>query len=210
MKKKIRVVSFDVDGTLINQEFNDLIWENEIPSLVAKERGWSFNRAKDFCLFEYDKVGEKDTRWYDIEYWLDKFGIKIPAIDIFKKWEKAIIVYPDVISTLKRTAEKGVRPIVITCMPRIFLKEKIHTFEYFFEKVFSTISDFREVKTPEVYLRIAKIIEVEPSSILHIGDHPVLDYEFSRQADYHSLLIERGMKSNEHSIETLTEIFKFL
>ena len=210
MKKIPKVVSFDVDGTLVDQKFNDLIWENDIPALVAKTKGWDFGKAKDFCFSEYDEVGEKDLRWYNIEYWLERFDISKPAVDILKDREDAIIVYPDVLPVLRELKEKGFKIIIITCMPRIFLKEKIRTFDYHFDKVFSTITDFKKVKSPEVYLHVSGLIEADPSDILHIGDHHQLDYEFSSEAGYRSLLIERGDKTKEFSISCLKQLFDYL
>ncbi len=210
MSKKIRVISFDVDGTLVDQRFNEIIWENDIPALVAERKGWNFTKAKDFCFSEYEKLGDKDMRWYDIEYWLERFNISTSAIDIFKKREESIIVYPDVFPVLEELKRKGLRIIIITCMPRIFLKEKIRKFDSHFEKVFSTISDFNKVKSPEIYLHVSEIIETSPSTILHIGDHHTLDYEFSIEAGYHSLLIEREKKTKEFSISNLKEIFDSL
>jgi FMN phosphatase YigB (HAD superfamily) len=210
MTKKPKVVSFDVDGTLVDQKFNNLIWENDVPTLVAQKRGWDLDKAKDFCFFEYNKVGDKDLRWYDIEYWLKKFNISKSAIDILQNRQDAIIVYPDVFPVLKELKEKSFKVIVITCMPRIFLKEKIQSFDSHFDKVFSTISDFKKVKSPSIYLRIAEIIGVHPSDILHIGDHQRLDYEFSIEAGYESILIERDGKNKDFSISGLKEIFNFL
>jgi len=157
MSKKIRVISFDVDGTLVDQRFNEIIWENDIPALVAERKGWNFTKAKDFCFSEYEKLGDKDMRWYDIEYWLERFNISTSAIDIFKKREESIIVYPDVFPVLEELKRKGLRIIIITCMPRIFLKEKIRKFDSHFEKVFSTISDFNKVKSPEITCMFQKL-----------------------------------------------------
>lgn len=210
MGKKIHVISFDVDGTLVDQKFNDLIWENDIPILVAERRKWDFKKAKDFCLSEYKKLGDKDLRWYDVEYWLEKFDIPTPAKDVFNKREQSIIVYPDVLPVLEKLKKKGFRIIVITCMPRIFLKEKIRKFDFHFEQVFSTISDFKKVKSPEIYLRVSQLIETSPSDILHIGDHHTLDYEFSIEAGYKSILIEREKKTKKFSISNLEDIFNFL
>ena len=210
MDKKIRVISFDVDGTLVDQRFNDLIWENDIPALVAERRKWDFKKAKDFCLSEYKKLGDKDLRWYDVEYWLGKFNVPIPAKDIFKKREESIVVYPDVLPVMEELKRQGFRIIIITCMPRIFLKEKIRKFDFHFEKVFSTISDFKKVKSPGIYMHISHLIETSPSDILHIGDHHTLDYEFSIKAGYKSILIEREKKTKEFSISNLEAIFNFL
>ncbi len=210
MKKKPRIISFDVDGTLINQNFNELIWENDIPALVAEQRKWDFTKAKNFCLCEYGKLGDKDLRWYDVQHWLKKFNIPILAKDIFKKREQLIVVYPDVLPVLEKLKKQGFKIIVITCMPRIFLKEKIQTFDFHFDEVFSTVSDFKQVKSPEIYLHVSKLVEASPPDILHIGDHHRLDYEFSLKAGYQGVLIEREKKTKDFSISRLEEIFDFL
>lgn len=212
MKKdrKTKVISFDIDGTLIDQRFNNFIWENDIPALVAEKQKCDFAQAKDFCLREYAKLGDKDLRWYEIEYWLEKFDISIPAKEIFKRRENSIIVYDDVVPILEQLKKHGFRIIVITSMPRIFLREKIQKFEHYFDEVFSTISDFRQVKSPQLYAHIAELIKTSASDILHIGDHHVLDYECSLQAGYTSILIEREKKTKDFSITHLEEIFDFL
>lgn len=210
MKKEIQVVSFDVDGTLVDQEFNDLIWKHEIPASVCQHRGWTLDKAKEFCISEYQKVGEHDLRWYDIEYWLERFKIKTPALDILRKWEESIVVYPDVLPTLDKLRGEGIKTIIITCMPRIFLREKIRTFDTYFEEIFSTISDFQKVKSPAIYMSISEKIHCEPSAILHVGDHPLLDYQFSSEAGCQSLLIEREGTTIKHSIQQLEEIFKII
>ncbi|MCK4905488.1 HAD family hydrolase [bacterium] len=210
MSKKIHVISFDVDGTLVEQKFNELIWENDIPALVAGSRKWDFEQAKDFCLSEYAKLGDKDLRWYNIEYWLEKFNLPISAKEIFKKREKSIVVYSDVLPVLEKLKKQGFKIIVITCMPRIFLKEKIQKFDRHFDEVFSTVSDFKQVKSPEIYLHVSNLIKSSPSDILHIGDHHTLDYEFSLEAGYKSILIQREEKTKDFSISNLQEIFNFL
>ncbi|HEX67551.1 MAG TPA: HAD family hydrolase [bacterium] len=205
---KTKIVSFDVDGTLVDQRFNDIIWEEEIPRHVAKIKGWKFEKARKYVIEEYAKIGDKDLRWYDINYWLKRFGIKVSAKDILKKWEKEIRLYPDVIPVLEKL-KKEYSLIIITCMPRIFLGEKIHTISHYFLHTFSTVSDFHSVKSPQVYKKIASLIGEKEENILHIGDHPILDYEYSRQAGYRSLLLRRGGGGGD-CIKTLEEVFNYL
>ena len=206
--KKIQIISFDLDGTLVDQKFNDIIWEREIPRLYAKKKGIEFIQAKDYVIREYKKIGEKDLRWYDLEYWLQRFKIDVPPLAILKKWRREIKVYPDVLPVLKELKKRKYHLIIITCMPRIFLKEKVSGLDTYFERIFSTISDFQQVKNARVYRKIADLLKVPPSSILHVGDHPQLDYQEAKEAGFQVFLLRRGKKKESPS--SLKELLNFL
>ena len=45
LKNTLKIISFDVDGTLVNLEYNDLIWFKEIPELVAKKKKINFEKS---------------------------------------------------------------------------------------------------------------------------------------------------------------------
>ena len=54
-----KIISFDMDGTLIDSEFTDWVWSHGIPTLYAAKTGLSFDEAKAFVEGEYRKVGER-------------------------------------------------------------------------------------------------------------------------------------------------------
>ena len=76
-KNILKIISFDVDGTLVGLEYNDLIWFKEIPELVAKKKKISFEGSLKLVQDEYNKLGEHNLNWYDINYWISYFGLEI-------------------------------------------------------------------------------------------------------------------------------------
>ena len=70
-----RIISFDMDGTLIASEFTDWVWGHGIPTLYAEKMGLPFERAKEAVEKEYKKVGEGALEWYDIKYWFHFFQL---------------------------------------------------------------------------------------------------------------------------------------
>ena len=45
-----KIISFDMDGTLVDVEFTDWVWGHGIPSLYAEKAGVSFEEAKTFVV----------------------------------------------------------------------------------------------------------------------------------------------------------------
>ena len=206
----IKIVSFDVDGTLVEAEYNDLIWLEEIPRLYAEKEGMNFEDAYKFILEEYEKVGEKDLRWYDINHWLKHFGIKKTFGEILEKYEDRIKVYPDVKKTLIALREK-IPMIIITVMPREFLEVKLRKLDSCFLRTFSTVSDFKSVKTTHVYREVCRQMDIAEDELLHVGDLWEADYLVPRTAGVRALCVDRtGEKDGDSVIRSLEELLPLL
>ena len=210
LKKSLRIISFDVDGTLVDLEYNDLIWFKEIPELVAKKKKISFEKSLKFVHEEYAKLGEHNLNWYDINYWISYFGIEISPDKIFEKYEPQVKIYPEVIPLLEELKKKYIL-IVITAMPREFLIPKMKNLEKYFKFSFSALSDFKELKNSEIYSKISKALKVPPKQILHIGDHWEFDYLAARKAGMNVIYLDRSnIKKGKFIINSLGEAKKII
>jgi putative hydrolase of the HAD superfamily len=208
--RKTKVVSFDVDGTLVDAEFNDLVWLEEIPRLHAEKEGISFEEAHRFVVGEYEKVGEKDLRWYDMNYWLRIFGIQKSFGEILRKYEERIKLYPDARNTLQEL--KGSFPmIVITLMPREFLEIKLKKLNGYFHATFSTISDFKGLKTSHVYREICLRLNIGVDELLHVGDSWEMDCVEPKKAGAKAFCVDRsGEREGDSVIGSLEELIPLL
>ena len=205
-KNTLKIISFDVDGTLVDLEYNDLIWFKEIPELVAKKKKISFEKSLKFVHEEYTKLGEHNLNWYDINYWISYFGLEISPNKIFEKYESQVQIYPEVIPLLEEL-KKNFILIVITAMPREFLIPKMKKLEKYFKFSFSALSDFKELKNSEIYSKISKALKVHPEQILHIGDHWEFDYLAARKAGMNAIYLDRSnTKKGNFVVNNLTEI----
>ena len=210
LKKSLKIISFDVDGTLVDLEYNDLIWFKEIPELVAKKKKISFEKSLKFVHEEYAKLGEHNLNWYDINYWISYFGIEISPDKIFEKYEPQVKIYPEVIPLLEELKKKYIL-IVITAMPREFLIPKMKNLEKYFKFSFSALSDFKELKNSEIYSKISKALKVPPKQILHIGDHWEFDYLAARKAGMNAIYLDRSnIKKGKFIINSLGEAKKII
>jgi len=205
-KKELKIISFDVDGTLVDLEYNDLIWFKEIPKLVAKKKNISFKASLKLVQDEYTKLGEHNLNWYDINYWVTYFGLKVSPKRILEKYESQVKIFPEVAPLLEEL-KKNFILIVITAMPREFLISKMKKLEKYFKFSFSALSDFKELKNSEIYSKISKALNVHPKQILHIGDHWEFDYLAASKAGMNAIYLDRSnTKKGNFVVNNLTEI----
>jgi len=205
-KDTLKIISFDVDGTLVDLEYNDLIWFKEIPELVAKKKKISLEKSLKYVHEEYNKLGEHNLNWYDINYWVTYFGLKVSPKKILEKYESQVKIFPEVIPLLEEL-KKNFILIVITAMPREFLIPKMKKLEKYFKFSFSALSDFKELKNSEIYLKIAKTLNVCPEQILHVGDHWEFDYLAAQKAGMNAIYLDRSnTKKGNFVVNNLTEI----
>jgi len=208
----IEIVSFDVDGTLVDPDYNNLIWQKALPALVAKKQNIDFETALHMVQKEYDLVGEKNIKWYDIRYWIEFYELDLDYKILLQMYENEIKTYPEVHSVLDQLKDKY-QIICISSMPREFLKPKIKYLEKYLQSTFSALTDYKQLKNKKVYQKVCHKINILPDKVLHIGDSEKSDYIAAKDAGMKSLLIDRhkiGYYKNypDSVITNLSEIFE--
>lgn len=204
-----KVISFDMDGTLVNTEFTDWVWLHGIPKLYADKTKLPFEEAKHLVVEEYLKVGEGAMEWYDIKYWFQFFQLQQSWKDLMHQYVDKISVYPDVHYILDRL--KGEFPIILTSNAgREFIQVEMEATGLwgYFDRIFSATSDFGEVKkTVGFYRRICQILGADPQEIVHVGDHYEFDYLVPRTLGIHAYYLDRtGEKNGEFVLQDLREL----
>ena len=188
---KPKVVSFDVDGTLVNQDFANKFWHEVVPKLYAEKHGVDFKEALDYVRRCYAEVGEEDIRWYLPDYWFKRFKLDADPKEVLENLRRDLKIYDDAIDALEELYGKY-ELIVTSNASRIFLDVELENIKDYFSRVFSCVSDFGEVrKNPEVYLKICKQIDVHPKKIVHVGDHYKFDYLVPKSVGIDAYLVNR-------------------
>jgi FMN phosphatase YigB (HAD superfamily) len=175
-----KLISFDLDGTLVDAAYGNVVWNHGIPEEYAKKYGMSFEAARDYIMNEYRAVGDGDILWYHIEHWLAKFDLAVPPHVLLDRFERHIAVHDGVAEVLRQLSRKGYRMIVASNAARIFVeKELAYTgLEPFFERIISATSDYRIVKKGEAFYRkLLAELDMAPDELVHVGDHPVFDHD---------------------------------
>jgi len=202
----IEVVSFDMEGTLIDDSYSKLIWETDIPRLYGEKHGLDMEGARAKVLGEYAKVGEDRPEWYDIDYWFKRLGLDDDWRELLRQREDACRVYGEVPRVLERMSGEYTL-IVSSNTIREFLEVQLTKLPDVFAKVYSAPSDLKTVKkTDSFYGRICEEMGVDPSSMAHVGDSFKFDYEEPRKLGVISFYLDRrGESSGEHTVCDLDE-----
>lgn len=206
----VKVVSFDLDGTLTNSRFADSVWLEGVPRLYAVERKVSFEDAKTAVKREYDRVGKERLEWYDLNHWIKEFGLHVSAEELLRRFEDRVELFPEVPEALHELKERGFRLLVITNAQRLFahLELKKTGIEDCFERVFSSTSDFGLVKKTEIlYQRVCGLLEVSPREMVHVGDDWNFDFIVPRRLGIIAFHLDRaGKHKGEFVIHNLDEL----
>lgn len=201
MASKIKVISFDMDGCLTDEEFDDTFYFIELPSIIAKKRKIPFSEAFEFATKSYDSMrGKKE--WTDPIYWLKRFGIESSLQEIVKNLKKELKHYRDAIPVLK-SLKKDYRLIVISSATRHFLDLKLdeENLRQYFEATYSMSDDFGTMKKePEIYKQICKKLGITTDEIVHVGDSRIHDYENPTKAGIKAFLLERKTSDKKDSV----------
>jgi putative hydrolase of the HAD superfamily len=135
----IRVVSFDMEGTLVDHSYSKQIWEVDIPALYAEAHGLPLEEARRRVLSEYAEVGEGQPEWYDVGYWWKRLGLPHYWRDLPKRRKAKCNVYLDVPGALARLGKRY--PLIVSSNTiREFLQIQLDCVDYPFSRVFSAPS----------------------------------------------------------------------
>jgi len=206
---KVKVISFDADGTLVTPDFSQAVWYEGVPALYARKNGISFEEARAFIEREYRVVGDHRIEWYDIKYWLQRFGLGPPLAgheQILEEYRHRVSCYPEVTQALS-SLSKDYTLIVVSCSTRDFLPYLLDGIEGYFARIFSTVSDYGQVKTPEFYLEVCRQMGIAPEEMAHVGDLWEQDFLAAKEAGLMAFHLDRkGERKDGSSLRSLADL----
>ncbi|MEM2001248.1 MAG: HAD family hydrolase [Candidatus Methanomethylicaceae archaeon] len=206
MRRRIRFVSFDVDGTLVTPSFADIVWLEALPQVVSEEWGIQLEDAKKMLYNDYNTIGPNRPEWYDLEYWVKRYRLKIDPKSFVNQYKDAVTLYPEVIEVLEKLKD-FYELVIISNSSRLFLDITTRPLQRYFKHIYSTLSDLKMMKDTQAYLEICRLLSTTPSHMAHVGDSMELDYVKARRAGILAFYLDReGKKKGRRFIKDLREL----
>ena len=107
----ISTVFLDMDGTLLDLNFDNQFWQEFVPRRYAHKHGIDLQSAKQMLKPRF-KAMEGKIEWYCLDYWSDELGLDIEGLK--REVSGLIKVLPHVIDFLGAIAKTGVRLVLLT------------------------------------------------------------------------------------------------
>lgn len=104
-------VLLDMDGTLLDRHFDNVVFEEALPQRYAERHALSFDQARTSLLAMYRSV-EGRLEWTDLAYWSRRVGIDVVALH--RELDYLIDFLPDAREFLLRLRKSGKRITILT------------------------------------------------------------------------------------------------
>ena len=208
----VKIVSFDLDGTLIKKSFTDYFWLELIPKHYSKKYELTIDEAKKIVTEKYEAIGMDDIRWYIPEYWINLFGLDFNVEEELNNIKHLAEPYPDAIEILNSLYDRY-DLVIATNAHRKFIEVEIKVIgEKYFKHVFSCVSNYNlPRKTEEFYISMVRELNVEPNNIVHVGDDEKYDFIIPRRVGVKAYYLNRNCKEkSQYIIKNLVELKKVL
>ncbi|MFH1107529.1 MAG: HAD family hydrolase [Candidatus Micrarchaeota archaeon] len=207
------MVSFDLDGTLADMNFEEAVWFKGIPKLYALQKRVPFRRALAEVGAEYSKLSSLDVRWYDIRYWFGRLGLEGDTSGLLRAARHEIRLFPDTLPSLRRLGRRFPL-IIISNATRDFvdLKLEVDGLGGHFSRTFSGPSDFGCVKgSAGFYAKVCRRLKLRPSDIAHVGDNYEFDFLAAREAGVEAYYLRRtGKRTGGRTVRSLKQFADLL
>jgi HAD superfamily hydrolase (TIGR01549 family) len=203
--KRIRIVSFDAEGTLASHRFSRTIWQEAVPDLYGRKHGLESGDAAERVYAEYAKIGPDRREWFDIGYWFRHFELGEP-LPVIEEHRPLIYFYPDVLPALNALKRRFVL-VVASSTPVEFLGPLLRDVEPAFTRMFSSTSACGRLKDEDFFRWMCRELGAEPSEVVHVGDHLVRDYQCASAAGLVAFHLDRsgGSDAALHSLNDLID-----
>ncbi len=108
---RIDTVLLDMDGTLLDLNFDNHFWREHVPLRYAEKHQLDIEAAKQE-LFPKFRDAEGTIDWYCVDYWSEQLGLDIAMLK--QEVDHLIAVHPHVIEFLDRLHVLGKQRALVT------------------------------------------------------------------------------------------------
>ena len=165
----IHVVMLDMDGTLLDLNFDTHFWREHVPRRYAELRGLELDDAKNELYPRFREV-EGTMDWYCLDYWSQTLELDVAALK--QEVDHLIAIHPQVVDFLQwaRNADKRLLLVTNAHAKSLALKMERTQLAHRFHAVICAHDLGLPKEQPEFWSKLAQIEPFDPEHTLLVDD----------------------------------------
>ncbi len=171
--KNIDLVMLDMDGTLLDLNFDNYFWLDYVPRQYARANNLSEQQARHALHASYARM-EGQLQWYCVDHWSRELGLDIALLK--QEIRHLIAVHPHVVEFLQRLKDAGKAVWLVTNAHQKSLQLKLEQTRLsgFFDRVICA-HDIGAAKEQQSFWRqLRQRHPFEPARALFVDDSPAV------------------------------------
>jgi putative hydrolase of the HAD superfamily len=167
--QNINSVFLDMDGTLLDLNFDNHFWLEFVPRRYAERHGLSLEEATARLLPRF-KATEGRLEWYCLDYWTEQLQLDIAGMK--EEIAGLIAVLPHAAEFLERVRSLRKRLVLVTnAHPKsLGLKLERTSLQVFFDRIVSSHSLGHPKENPVFWERLGAVEPFDPARTLMVDD----------------------------------------
>ncbi|QFY42536.1 GMP/IMP nucleotidase [Candidatus Methylospira mobilis] len=184
---QIDSVFLDMDGTLLDLNFDNQFWKKRLPQRYAERHGLDFESALEVLRPRFKEL-EGQLEWYCLDYWSEQLAVDVPALK--RELAELIEVLPYVVDFLSAVKAQKKRLVLVTnAHPKSFeLKMEKTKLRHWFDQIVIAHELGLPKENPQFWERLNTMEPFQPERALMVDDSLSV-LRSARHAGIHTLAI---------------------
>ena len=148
------IIMFDMDGTLLDLAFDDLIWNTRLPERHAEKHQCTLEESKEILRSFYQQHNHT-LCWYSSKYWTEK--VEVDVLQLQYDNQEKIAPRPGCFELLEQLKQQGYRCWLLTNADQAGLQLKLENVDL--SPYFEVIISSEEIGYSKEFVEFWKILQ---------------------------------------------------